>query len=61
MDLKAYLLEIDTVTGAEIQSQLRDAFANRFHIAEKTVFKAINSDANSGPGLNLKAVKPFGE
>jgi hypothetical protein len=34
MDLRPYVSEIDPVTGAKIQSQLRDAFADRFHIAE---------------------------
>jgi hypothetical protein len=34
MDLKPFLPEINPISRAEIQPQLRDALANRFHIAE---------------------------
>jgi hypothetical protein len=34
MDLKFYLPEINAIAGAEIQSQLRDAFANWLDIAK---------------------------
>ncbi len=61
MDLRSYLSEIHAVTGTKIQSQLRDAFANRFHIAEKPILKPINADADSGSGLNVETVEPFGE
>jgi len=34
MDLKSDLAEIDAVAGTKIQSQLRNAFADWFDIAE---------------------------
>jgi len=59
MDLKVYLPEIDAIAGAEIQSQLRDAFANWLDIAKYAVFKAINANADSGSGLNVEAIEPI--
>jgi len=38
------LLEIDTIPGATIDAQLRNTFANRFYITEKSSGKAFNSD-----------------
>ena len=61
MDLKVYLPEIDAIAGAEIQSQLRDAFANWLDIAKYAVFKAINANADSGSGLNVEAIQPIRE
>ena len=61
MDSISNLSEINPVAGTEIEPQLRDAFANGFHIAEESILKPINADANSGPGLNVEAVEPFSE
>jgi hypothetical protein len=61
MHLKAHLSEIRTIAGAEIHSQLRDAFAHRFDIAKESLLKAVDADANPGSGLKIKAVQPFGE
>ena len=61
MDLTSYLPEIHPVTGSKIQSQFRDALANRFHIAEKSLLKAINTDADTGSGWNVESIQPFGE
>jgi hypothetical protein len=61
MDLTPNLPEIHPVTGSKIQPQLRDAFANRFHIAEKPILKAIDADAYSSSGLNVESIQPFGE
>jgi hypothetical protein len=48
MYLQRFLTEIHSIAGSEIQSQFRDALANRFHVAEKSILKAINADADSG-------------
>ncbi len=56
MDLTPDLPEIHAVTGSKIQSQLRDALANRFHIAEKTILKAIYADADARSGLHVKSL-----
>jgi hypothetical protein len=61
VDLTPNLPEIHPVTGTKIQSQLRNALANRFHIAEKPILKAINADANACSGLNVESIQPFSE
>lgn len=61
MDSISNLSEINPVAGTEIEPQLRDAFANGFHIAEESILKPINAYANPGPGLDIQTVKPFGE
>jgi len=61
MHLKAHLPEIHAIAGAEIHSQLRNAFAHWFDIAKESLFKAVNTDADPGSGLQVKAVQPFGE
>lgn len=61
MHLKANLPEIHAIAGAEIHSQLRNAFAHWLDIAKETLFKAVNADADPGSGLQVEAVQPFGE
>jgi len=61
MNLRPFLSEINPVAGAEIQPQHRDALANLFHIAEKSILKPINADADSRSGLNIEVIEPFGE
>ena len=61
MDLTPNLPEIHPVTGPKIQSQLRNALANRFHIAEKPILEAIDADADPGSGLNVESIQPFGK
>ena len=60
MYLQRFLTEIHSIAGSEIQSQFRDALANRFHIAEKSILKAIDADADSGSGLSVESIQPFG-
>jgi hypothetical protein len=61
MNLVPHLPEVDPVTGSKIQPQLRDAMANRLHIAEKPIFQAINADADPRSGLKIESIQPFGE
>src|ERR1035438_3242266 len=61
MHLKAHLPEIHAIAGAEIHSQLRDAFAHRGDIAKESLLKAVDADADPGSGLQVEAVQPFGE
>lgn len=61
MNLVPLLPEVDAVAGAEIESQFRDSLAYRLHVAEKSVLKPINADADSRSGLDVEAVEPDGE
>ena len=61
MYLKAILPEIHAIAGTEIHSQLRNAFAHRFDIAKESLLKAVDTDADPGSGLQVKAVQPFGK
>ena len=61
MHLKAHLSEIRTIAGAEIHSQLRNAFTHRFDIAKESLLKAVDADADPRSGLQIKAVQPFSE
>jgi len=47
------LLEIDPVTGAEIDSQLGDTFADGFRVAWIAGGQALNSGLNSGSRLQV--------
>jgi len=61
MHHKARLPKIHAIAGAEIHSQLRNAFAHRFDIAKESLLKAVDADADSGSGLQVEAFQPFGE
>jgi hypothetical protein len=61
MDLKPFLPEINPISRAEIQPQLRDAFANWLDIAEEPIFQMIDANAHLGSCLNVESDEPFGE
>lgn len=54
--------EVDPIAGAHMLSQLQNAIADRFTVAEQARLKS--SQANANPGLDLlvpNRSKPFGE
>lgn len=61
MDLISLLSEVHAIAGTEIQPQFRDALAYRLDIAKEPVLQPVDTDTDSGSGLDVEAVEPFCE
>jgi len=59
MNLLADLTEINPISRTNVNSQLRYAIANRFHVSKISIFHSVNSNFNDGSYGEGDAIEPF--
>ena len=56
------LREIDAPSGPDVDAKFGDAFAYRFHVAKKSLFKPLDPSDHNAPNRRVgQVVEPRGE